>query len=372
MDRMRTLIKNRDKLSRTAKIILNSGRVVTLPALWFSVWIEDELRKRYQRFMGNEFRENLFVNIYHILKKLHVRRKLENRDLHKSLGFRGPIMADSGGFLFRNLPKINVDPLVILDFQEKLQIDIGLALDHPPDYKSLQDEEKRISTTLRNTRAMFKKKKSSKLILLPIVHGSSIKKIRKMLQCFKREVNLGGVCVGGIVPLIRTQIPNGRKLMVNLLFELRRLLPEAFIHVLGVGGTTTMHLMFYLGVDSIDSCAWEKKAGYGVIQLPKVGDRFIINRNWRGRYPVLSSKEYKILLQCECPVCKDYSPQDLDKFRDLRVVHNAWVFQSEVKEARKAIREGTYEKFVTERMKTSNMNSTFQYVQKLMETKRMK
>lgn len=369
---MRIWIKNRDNWSRTGEIILNSGRSVALPALWFSIWIEDELRKRYQKLMKNEFREALFVNIYHILEKPYVGRKLENNDLHKSLNFQGPIMADSGGFLFRRLPKINVDPLVILNFQERLQVDIGLVLDHPLDYKSPQDEEKRILTTLKNTKAMFREKKSSELLLLPIVHASSIEKMRKMIQCLKRKVDPEGVCVGSVVPLIRTQIHDGRKLMVNLLIELRHLLPESFIHVLGIGGTTTMHLMFYLGVDSIDSCAWEKKAGYGLIQLPKIGDRFVIKRNGRERYPALSSKECKVLLQCKCPVCKEHPSQDLDKSRDLRVVHNAWVFQNEVKEARRSIEEGTYEEFVKERMKTSSMNSTFLYAQKLMKTKGMK
>ena len=35
-----------------------------------------------------------------------------------------------------------------------------------------------------------------------------------------------------------------------------------------------MHLMFALGVDSLDSIGWRLKAGYGAVQLPGFGDRF--------------------------------------------------------------------------------------------------
>jgi len=197
-----------------------------------------------------------------------------------------------------------------------------------------------------------------------VVYGVSIDKMRKMIRSIQKISPIKGVCIGGMVPLIRTQIANGRKLMVNLLIELRNLLPDSFIHVLGVGGTTTMHLMFYLGVDSVDSCSWEKKAAYGLIQLPRVGDRFIVKRSSRKRYPVLSPEEYKTLLDCPCPICRKHSPQELDKYRNFRVIHNAWVFQNEVREARRRINDGVYEKFVKDRIRHSNMYSTFRYAQR--------
>ena len=358
---MRIYIDNTDNRSRTGRVILPNRKKLRFPILWFSVWIDDEIRKRYQYFTKKEFREALFINAYHILTRPHIRKITEGRDIHKLLRFEGPIIADSGGFIFRNQTKLSFDPLALLRFYETSKVDIGLVLDHPPDPKSLNDENTRIKTTLKNTILMFENKQSSDLLLLPVVSSLSIEKIRDIIRAIRRVWTIEGICIGGLVPLIRTQIPNGRKLLVELLIMIRRLLPDSFIHVLGVGGTTTMHLMYYLGVDSVDSCAWEKKAAYGLIQLPKVGDRFIIRRSKRKRYPTLSTKEYEMLLECQCPVCKKHPPEDLDVSRDLRVVHNAWVFQNEVKEAREMIRKREYEEFVEERLRCSNMYSTFKY-----------
>jgi tRNA-guanine family transglycosylase len=354
-------IENVDKLSRRGKLLLPSGRILEFPTLWFSVWINDEFRKRYRFFIKNDFREAIFINAYHILTRAHIRKTIEKDTIHKCLHFYGPIMADSGGFIFRDKTNLEIDPLTLLKFYETSKVDIGLTLDHPPDPKNLDDEIIRMKTTLKNALLMFRSKKCSDFLLFPVVHGFSVERLRKMVSYFKRIKPLIGVCVGGMVPLIRTQVTNGRKILVDLLIVIRRLLPDSFIHVLGVGGTTTMHLMFYLGADSVDSCAWEKKAAYGLIQLPKVGDRFIIRKDQRKRYPTLSSKEYKILLECECPACKKHTPEELDASRELRVIHNAWVFQNEVKEAREMIKEGSYEKFVEERMKHSNMFSVFKY-----------
>jgi tRNA-guanine family transglycosylase len=365
-------IDNTEKLSRNGKLVLSSGKILKFPILWFSVWIDDEFRKRYRYFIKNDFREAIFVNAYHILARPYIRKIVETNTIHRCLRFQGPIMADSGGFIFRNKTSLGLDPLVLLKFYEISKVDIGLTLDHPPNPKNLNDEVIRMKRTLENILLMFKNKKSNDFLLLPVVHGFSIRKIMDMINYIRMHMgidSLKGICIGGMVPLIRTQVPNGRKLMVELLITIRRLLPDAFIHVLGVGGTTTMHLMFYLGADSVDSCAWEKKAAYGLIQLPKVGDRFIVKRDKRKRYPTLSSKEYEILLECECPVCKRHTPEELDTSRDLRVIHNAWVFQREVEKAREMLKEGEYEKFVEERIRYSNMYSIFKYARERLRDK---
>jgi len=358
---MRTTQKCRSGQSRSGKVNLDSGRSFRIPSLWFSVWTEDEYRKRYKEFLRYDFRENLLFNVCHILARPYLRKRLSGEDIHKTLGFKGPIMADSGGFLFRYASKMDVHPLKVLEVQEELKADVGLVLDHPPNPRLVANEAFRFKTTLRNTKIMLRSRKSNNLLLLPVVSALSIEELKRMITCLRKIVSLEAVCIGGLVPLIRTQIPNGRKIMVNLLIELRRLLPESFIHVLGVGGTTTMHLMFFLGADSTDSCAWEKKAAYGLIQLPKVGDRFIVKRPGRERYPALSVNEYRMLLDCDCPACGNNSPEDLDKSRILRVIHNAWVFQQEVYEARRAVEEGDYERFVEERTRHSMMYSTFEY-----------
>jgi len=117
------------------------------------------------------------------------------------------------------------------------------------------------------------------------------------------------VGIGSLVPLLRNARASNRftkddtkmKYVVDAIKTVRQEFPKAFFHVFGVGGTTTMHLMFSLGVDSIDSMWWRTKAAHGAIQLPGIGDRFI---HPGGERAYLSKDEEKVLENCNCPICE--------------------------------------------------------------------
>jgi tRNA-guanine family transglycosylase len=156
---------------------------------------------------------------------------------------------------------------------------------------------------------------------------------------------------------------SSRHLALEIIKTVRAEFPETFLHVFGVGGTTTMHLMFALGVDSLDSIGWRLKAGYGAVQLPGLGDRFTGNRHRKSRTLLIEDEKAKeALLGCKCPVCCDHTAlgerlQALDRSFNNRALHNAWVFVQEVSAFRERVKADSVESFVSQRLQHSPLKS---------------
>jgi len=338
--------------ARCGDISLPSKRRIETPVLWFSVWIEDELRHRYLPLMKKEFRETLLVNAYHVLTNRFVKTGLRS-SIHEALHYKGPIALDSGGFLFQSKSKMSIDPLIILDVQRKLKPDIAIPLDYPLKIDEPENYRTRIEKTLHNL--SYYTDLNESFLVLPVIHGYNFRQVDKMIEGIKRVLDVNFVAIGSLVPLAFFRIKNAAQLVVSLISYVRKKLPDSFLHVFGVGGgATTMHLLYSLGADSVDSNAWEKKAAYGCIQLPGTTDRYFRKAKALIRKKsFLSIEEKKTLRNCECPVCRAFSIEDLERKRDLRVVHNAWVFQHEVYLARQHIKEGTYQRFAEKRLSRS-------------------
>jgi len=124
-----------------------------------------------------------------------------------------------------------------------------------------------------------------------------------------------------------------------------------------------MHLMFALGVDSLDSIGWRLKAGYGAVQLPGLGDRFTGTRHRKSRTLLIDDgKAKEALLECRCPVCCEYTTleerlQALDSSFNNRALHNAWVFVREVNAFRERVKTGSVESFVSQSLQHSPLKS---------------
>jgi len=220
------------------------------------------------------------------------------------------------------------------------------------------------------------------LTLMPIVHAHSVTQAQR--ACTELREIIGEpviIGIGSLVPLMRahhdgrlltestiqsdaaTEYPSSRHLAVEVIKTVRAEFPHAFLHVFGVGGTTTMHLMFAMGVDSLDSIGWRLKAGYGAIQLPGFGDRLTGNKPRQNRTLLIEDPVAKdALLACQCPVCQEHGTLEkrltaLDRSFNNRALHNAWVFVQEVNAFREAVNAGSVEQFVSQRLQHSPLKS---------------
>ena len=340
-------------------------RKIEKPFLWLSQLING-LPKPWDYFDI----DGLMINACEVMQTVRTENEVRRRGIHDYLGFEGPTSMDSGGFLFMQKESLKVDPLSILKLYREGRPDYGVVLDHPLGSNlPTKERRRRQLRTLRNTRQMVESRSSSDPELIPVIHGHTSHSIEWYVQELQKIDDFDIYGIGSLVPsAFNTRGVGGIYNVVEILCQVRKLLPEKKIHVFGIGSAITMHLMFYAGADSVDSSSWRSKAAFGAIQLPGIGDRYITTNKRHKKYLNLSRKEERILDSCRCPSCIQHSLGDLRKDFELRALHNAWVFQSEIEKVRRLIKKNLYKDYVEQVLKTSRFYPVLEHVRKLMNS----
>ncbi|MBI4671806.1 MAG: hypothetical protein HY741_09090 [Chloroflexi bacterium] len=315
----------------------------------------------------------------------------ENKTIREHIEFNGPLMIDSGAYYFLRSGHVHISPTRVLQVEQASGADLGVVLDHPFPPKAT-DKQARINRTLDNTRKMFAAFDSNDATLfdlLPVVHGHDPKTIQKTIDRLEKiaEKHNGGrfdkVGIGSLAPLAQ----NGNKeLAVQVLTEVRRQLPDVYLHCFSMGSSLLMLLAFYCGADTVDSQTWIMSAAFKFVQLP---GHHIIRLATRERaanpyqYQKRLSKMKELIFRLydeEDFFVKDWetgeildnpNEDDLDQYiatmtdrkghRHLhnRACHNLWVFNFEAKRARAEIEKGRFEEFVDSRLKNTKYYKAF-------------
>ena len=360
----KVLYEDKHLFSRLGKLKINNKKLDT-PSLFLG-----HLMDHKPKLWETSKLDNLMVNAYFILKKASTYNKIVEMGIHKYLDYDGLVMMDSGGYLFQKKEEMDLDPLKVLDLYENSRPDIGVVLDHPFDPNSSNlINKKRWDITLKNTAIMIES--NSKVPLMPVIHGYSLKELEKACSDIKKiddDPKLIGL--GSLVPLIFSttagskRFPDCMQFVMESVKLIRREFPDVMIHAFGIGSTLTMHLMYSVGTDSLDSTGWRIKAAYGMIQLPGVSDRHVKTRNNGRRH--LDIAEKRILAKCECPICSGKNIEErmdiLDENFIPRAVHNAWVFKKEEEYFKDALKERNTRKFLDKRLNKSYYSKSFNYL----------
>jgi len=193
---------------------------------------------------------------------------------------------------------------------------------------------------------------------VPVIHVSRfLGQYLTAVQGHERLSAKPAIAIGGLVPnLLRAPKAISYEEILASLKRVREAFADKEIHVFGVGGTATLHLMALLGIDSVDSSGWRNRAARGLVQLLGRGDRMVAELgNWRGRRP--SEEEWEILSNCSCPACKQYGLEGL-KARAItgfcnRATHNLWTLLEEEELIRSHIAAGTYERWYADHLENS-------------------
>ncbi|MCC6278867.1 MAG: hypothetical protein IT289_13220 [Oligoflexia bacterium] len=330
--------------------------------------------------------EAVLVNAYDLLEnpKCNAYRKRlekEKKTIREHINFDGPLMIDSGAYYFLRQGNIKVDPIKILETENKSTADIGVILDHPfpPGAK---DISRRIQRTLTNTQKMFEAYgdlKSPKFELLPVIHGHSKRTIDSTIQKLinlsdEYGFNLNKVGVGSLAPIAQ----NGNKeLAVEVLTAVRRSLPDAYIHCFSMGSVLLMLLAFYCGVNTVDSQTWIMSAAFKYVQLPghyvarlATREKEADPEGFKSRLNTMKKTILRLYSE-EGFTLKDWgngslinNPNTSDLHHYLiglmdtkkknhvhdRACHNLWVFNFEVKRVREMIKLGKVDQFVESRL----------------------
>ncbi|MHA1252053.1 MAG: tRNA-guanine transglycosylase [Candidatus Helarchaeota archaeon] len=369
METVEFKINKRDGIARVGILKNHKKRMIPTPISWFGLSVIESYDFQYNAFRNSKveaFLGNAFD--YLIQDKKNIRLSLTKTLIKEGFLFK----CDSGGFQ-KSKKNINLNVEEIYKIQKELNCDIAVQLDFPFNLMNLRDAKKRLNITIENFKKLMTIN-NNELTILPVIHGYNeklidygIKEIEKILD---DEPSIIGI--GSLVPLSKTTkgtgLIGGKKKIVDIILYVRKKLPNTFLHIFGVGGSMS-YLATFCGADSFDFTGWIIKAGFGVIQLPGISDRFISKHPHRRS---LNKEEWDIFMKCKCPICKEYEKNEIkrkridfsgnsEKARYRRAVHNLWVFQSEINEMRLSIKRGTFTEFIFERMKNSNLKKLFEY-----------
>jgi len=358
--------KFRNTDARIGELKLNNTKINT-PIFWFGT-LYNSKPYPWEHFSV----ETVLLNAYDILLKTNSKKNIGPIKSH--LRTDSAVLMDSGGFQFQNSNRMSIEPEEILDFYRESKPDIGVVLDHPLTTEEVKDNLKRWRTTLKNTKFMLEN--SHDILLMPVIHGYTLKMVKNACNEIKKICEPEIIGVGSLVPILKQfknssiiKELNGKKsteFLIDAIKLVREEFQDSLLHVFGVGGATTMHLMYSIGVDSIDSIGWRMKAAFGAIQLPGMGDRFISpNKRRRG----MSEKDISLLGDCRCPVCKGRST--IQKMRALdnskkntfmeRAIHNAYVFNEENKEFIINLKKDNIDNFMENRLKGTKYLGIYNY-----------
>ena len=185
---------------------------------------------------------------------------------------------------------------------------------------------------------------------VPVIHVSSgLERYVDAIQATEGLAAKPAIALGGIVPnLLRAPKAMSYDKILDELGHVRDAFPEKQIHVFGIGGVATLHLIALFDINSIDSTGWRNRAARGIIQLPGSGDR-IVAALGKWQVPRPDREEWIRLASCKCPACKQHGLQGLKMNGNAgfcnRATHNLWTLLKELKLIERHLKDGTYSKW---------------------------
>lgn len=351
---IRFIVERHDRFTSARVGLLTIGqREIKTPIVWFGHSLKDNIRPWSKKPASCPA---LLVNACEILGRPGNRSGVIEQGVHGYCGYPGPILMDSGGFLFQNR-ELTACPLEILRFYRAAKPDLVVSLDHPlRPSDTAAGHRNRWRKSLENLQCMIDRLESNRLV--PVIHGYTLRALKRACEDVRRIVpNPAVVGIGSLVPLIKAshlgtgfryrrdngETGNHVAFVADAVKLVRDEFPDSMLHVFGVGGITTMLVIFSAGADSVDSTTWRIKAAFGAIQLPGIGDRYPGEQKQTKRSrPIMSLEDRQILKRCRCENCSKYSAlawqqKSLAGSVNARCFHNSWVINQEIRAFQKSI-----------------------------------
>ena len=316
--------------TRHGKLHLPSVIPVLKPVKFDKYWFTLLKEKLTDAFMINA---SILLNspiIEEVLKK----------GIHSYLNYEGVVFCDSGGYS-KFSRDIQQDKL--LDVQLRLGVDIITTLDYPTQLSKTWVRRDMIRKSVDNALIAGENIDDEKNVLIfASVHGPSSNEIKNTITFLERYSSFDGYAVGSLL-----SIKSDYKRIVDLIIAARRA-TNKHLHAYGIVGSATYPLMFYLGVDSVDSQGTLLSGGTRHFYVPGKTDI---------HYKKLEMSQWS----CPCKVCTNQVAQNLS-LREKIALHNFLTVQREVKLIQRLIMEGSYEEYLKDRFATSTvLKRAFKY-----------
>ena len=303
----------------------------------------------------------ILANTYHLMLRPGERVVAELGDLHRFMGWPGPILTDSGGFQVFSLSDINkinddgvtfkshvdgsmvhLTPRRSIEVQNALGADIIMAFDEcPPANAPREYHETAVARTVRWAEMCIEAHaRAADQSLFGIVQGGTHEDLRA--SCAEKLVamNFPGYAIGGVA------VGEGFEEMVRAVRFTAPLLPEGKPrYLMGVGFPRDIVEAVAAGVDMFD-CVLPTRNGRNAYAFTAAGPLRLRNSRFqRDAGPIEAG--------CDCYACRNFTRGAVRHFffagemlgPVLVSVHNIRFYQRLMADIRRAIGDGTFADF---------------------------
>ena len=349
-----------DKFSRVGLIKTSRGNIQT--PTFMPVGTQATVKAAFIDDIIKTGSEIILCNTYHLMIRPGVNRISKIGGLHKFMNCKLPILTDSGGFQVMSLSKLNkvdrekgaifrshidgkkfvLSPEESIKIQKKLNSDIIMVMDECPK-KTTNYELIEKSMNLSTYWAKRSKKafgKNTNKALFGIVQGGLFKDLRIKSLNELLKIEFDGYAIGGLA------VGETQKEMFDVLDGLKEFMPhDKPRYLMGVGTPSDILGAVKRGIDMFD-CVLPTRSG-------RTGLAF----TWNGRINIRNAKYKKdnnpLDLSCTNKNLLKYSRNYINHLFNtneilgsmILTLHNVNFYQELMKEIRKNIKKGTFDKF---------------------------
>ena len=309
--------------------------------------------------------ELVLCNTYHLSLRPGAETIASLGGLHRFMAWPRALLTDSGGYQVFSMAELRriteegvtfrshldgssqtLTPEGAVAIQEALGADITMAFDDCTPYPATPDQARTsMELTLRWAERCLKARTRSDQALFGIVQGSVYPELRAEAAARLTALPFDGYAIGGL------SVGESKGQMLAVLRQTTPRLPaESHRHLLGVGLPEDLLLGIAAGIDMFD-CVMPTRHG-------RTGSLF----TRRGRLSIKAAEyardERPVDPECACYTCRTFSRAYLrhlfvaDETLGLRLntLHNLHFYLTLMAEARQALAEGTFAKFLDDRL----------------------
>jgi queuine tRNA-ribosyltransferase len=306
----------------------------------------------------------ILANTYHLMLRPGERVVAELGDLHRFMGWPGPILTDSGGFQVFSLADLNeitdagvtfkshvdgsvvhLDPKRSMEVQNALGADIMMAFDEcPPAGAAAEYHAAAVERTLRWAgECVAHHQRPGDQSLFGIVQGGTDLELRRRCTARLVEMDLPGYAIGGLA------VGEGFEAMKRVLEATTPMLPAAKPrYLMGVGFPRDIAAAVAAGVDMFD-CVLPTRNGRNAYAFTARGPMRLRNSQYIGDARPIEEG-------CDCYACRTFTRGAIRHYffagemlgPVLVSVHNMRFYQRFMADMRGAIAGGTFDRFLRE------------------------
>lgn len=249
-------------------------------------------------------------------------------DVHEVLGFDKTVATDSGAYQILEYGKVGVQPREIIEYQEKINTDIGVILDVPTGLRAGPGHARwTVDETLRRAAEALKIVSRKDILWVgPVQGGADLVEVQRCASAMAKH-DFPIYALGSPTELMEGQ---HYETLIDMIVTAKKELPiNKPFHLFGAGHPSLFPFLVALGCDLFDSAAYALFARAGRYLTPD------------GTLLIEDMQEY----YCTCPVCLENSPRDLAKMNPLEreqrlMQHNLTICFAELRRIRESIRRG--------------------------------